>query len=98
MKNLILLAAAGLCLAACAPGGKAAIVKACVDDGTERKTCECMAKELEAKVDKEAFQAMVLGAQGKDAEAEAILKKLPMDKQFSVATGAMSAAMTCGLS
>ncbi len=91
-------AAAGLALSACSGGGgKAALVEACVNDGQEKKTCDCMADEFEQKLDKDVFNALVLGAQGKDEEAEKILSELPMEKQFSVATAAMEATMKCGL-
>lgn len=99
---LMAVVAAGLTVSGCdaiglgGGGDKAELVKACVADGEEQKTCDCVADELEKTVDKDAFKAMVLGAQGKDAEAEAIMEGLSMEKQFSVATGAMGAMAKCG--
>lgn len=93
-------AAAGLAVSACggAGGGKSELVEACVADGEDKAQCECIATELEANLDEDVFRAMVLGAQGKEAEAEEIMNDMPMDKQFSVATGAMAAMMKCGVS
>lgn len=90
-------AAAALLATACgaAGGGKAALVAECVEGGEERKTCECVATELEKNADKDAFRAMTLEAQGKTEEAEKIISALPMDKQISVATAAMGAMMKC---
>jgi hypothetical protein len=96
MWKPVMVSLGALALAGCG-GGKAAMVKSCVDDGTDRKTCDCIASELERKLDKDVFDAMVLGAQGRDEAAKAAMDKLPIEKQFSIATGAMSAAMTCGL-
>lgn len=90
--------AAALLATACgaaAGGGKAALVDACVDGGEDKKTCECVANELEKNADKDAFRAMTLEAQGKTEEAEKIISGLPMDKQISVATAAMGAMMKC---
>jgi hypothetical protein len=82
---------------ACSAGGgdKAAIIAACTKDGENQKNCECVAGELEKSLDKDAFHAMALGAQGKQEEAEKIVKALPMDKQMAVATSAMGAMMKC---
>ncbi len=91
-------AAAALLAAACgaaAGGGKGALVAECVEGGEEKKTCECVANELEKNADKDAFRAMTLEAQGKTEEAEKIISALPMDKQISVATAAMGAMMKC---
>jgi hypothetical protein len=90
-------AAAALLASACnaAAGGKGALVAECVEGGEEKKTCECVANELEKNADKDAFRAMTLEAQGKTEEAEKIISALPMDKQISVATAAMGAMMKC---
>jgi hypothetical protein len=99
MRVVILaVAAAGLALSGCSGGGgKAALVEACMKDDQEKKTCECMADEFEQTLDKDVFNAMVLGAQGKEAEAEKIMNELPMEKQFSIAPAAMGAMMKCGM-
>lgn len=96
MSKWLVVAASILALAACG-GGKAAMVKSCVDDGTNQKTCECIATELEEKLDKDVFDALVLGAQGRDEAAKVALEKLPANQQFSVVTTTMGAAMKCGL-
>ncbi len=71
------------------------IIAACTKDGESQKNCECVATELEKALDKDAFHAMALGAQGKEEEAEKIVKALPMDKQMAMATSAMGAMMKC---
>jgi hypothetical protein len=89
-------AAAALVSACGAVGGdKAAIIAACTKDGESQKNCDCVATELEKALDKDAFHAMALGAQGKEEEAEKIVKALPMDKQMATATSAMGAMMKC---
>lgn len=92
-----MVAACAAVLSGCG-GGKAALVKSCVDEGTEKETCDCIGGELEANLDKEVFAALVLGAQGKEEAARTALEKLPEGKQFSAVTATMSAAMKCGLS
>jgi len=98
MKRFVLAAAAVLLLAACgAGGGKAAMVKSCVKEGEDKKTCECVATELEKNADKDVFKALVLQSQGKNEEAEKIMNALPMEKQFSAASAAMGAMMKCAV-
>lgn len=97
MARWMIAAAGALLLSACG-GDKSAMVSACVKDGTDRKVCDCVATELETKLDKDVFHAMALGAQGKDEASEKAMEGLSMEQKFSVATGAMAAAMKCGLS
>jgi len=98
MKRFVLAAAAVLMLTACgAGGGKAAMVKSCVKEGEDKKTCECVATELEKNADKDVFKALVLQSQGKNEEAEKIMNALPMEKQFSAASAAMGAMMKCAV-
>jgi hypothetical protein len=89
-------AAAALASACGGTGGdKAAIVAACTKDGESQKNCDCVATELEKSLDKDAFHAMALGAQGKEEEANKIVNALPMDKKMATATAAMGAMMKC---
>lgn len=99
MKRFVLAAAAVLMAASCgaAGGGKAAMVKSCVKEGEDKKTCECVATELEKNADKDVFKALVLQSQGKNEEAEKIMNALPMEKQFSAASAAMGAMMKCAV-
>jgi hypothetical protein len=98
MIRIVMVAAAAAAFAsACsaAGGDKAAIVAACTKEGESQKNCECVATEFEKNLDKEAFHAMALGAQGKEEEADKIMNALPMDKQMAMATAAMGAMMKC---
>jgi Ni2+-binding GTPase involved in maturation of urease and hydrogenase len=99
MMKLVVAVAAVLMVASCgaAGGGKAALVKSCVKGGETKKTCDCVATELQKNADKDVFRAMVLQSEGKDAEAEKIMNALPMEKQFSAASAAMGAMMKCAV-
>jgi hypothetical protein len=97
MKNVILAAAAALALAACQDKATVAMVKGCMNDGYEEKTCNCLAKESKATMDKDAYAAMGLIAQGKEDEANALMEKMPIDKKFSVATGIVQAMDKCSV-
>ena len=92
-------AAAVLLASACgaAGGDKAAFVSGCVKEGESQKTCDCVATEFEKSIDKDAFHAMALQAQGKTEEADKIMNALPMDKQIAMATVAMGAMMKCAV-
>ncbi len=96
MRSL-LLAASAVLLAACgaAGGGASAMIKKCVDDGEDRKTCTCMVTEMEKTLDKEVFGAMVLQAEGKEDEAQKIMSNLPLNKQLGAATGMMGVMGKC---
>ena len=89
-------AAAALLASACgaAGGDKTAFVNG-VKEGEDKKTCDCVATEFEKSIDKDAFHAMALQAQGKTEEADKIMNALPMDKQIAMATVAMGAMMKC---
>jgi hypothetical protein len=99
MIRIVMAAAAAAALAsACSAAGggdKAAIIAACTKDGENKTNCECVANEFEKTLDKDAFHAMALGAQGKEEEADKIMNALPMDKQMQMATAAMGAMMKC---
>lgn len=90
-------AAAALLASACsaAGGDKTAFVNGCVKEGEKKETCECVATEFEKSIDKDAFHAMALQAQGKTEEADKIMNALPMDKQIAMATVVMGAMMKC---
>lgn len=89
-------AVAALASACSAAGGdKAAIIAACTKDGEDQKNCECIATEFEKALDKDAFHALALGAQGKQEEADKIVKSLPMEKQMAMATSAIGAMTKC---
>ena len=98
MYRIVMAAVAATMLAsACsvAGGDKAAFIAGCVKEGDDKKTCECAGNEFEKALDKDAFHAMALQAQGKSEEADKIMNALPMDKQIAMATAAMGAMMKC---
>ncbi len=100
MRVLFLAMAGAIVLAGCSlagGGGKATLVSRCVKDGNDKKACQCMADNAEKTLDKEVFAAMVLGAEGKDEEAQAAISKLPLEKQFTMATFAMDTVQKCGI-
>jgi hypothetical protein len=99
IRILMAAGAAALFASACsaAGGDKAALIEACKKDGDDQKTCDCVANEFEKNLDKDAFHAMALSAQGKSEEAEKILTALPMDKQMQMATAAMGVMMKCAV-
>lgn len=93
-----LLAAAGaLLLAACEDKQQAALVNSCVADGMPKDTCGCLAKETKKAVDADAYNAMVLVAQGKSEQANALMEKMPIEKRFTVATGTVTAMDKCAV-
>lgn len=98
MIRTTLVLAGVIALAACGGGGKSDLVEACVDEGETRKGCTCMADKLEEGLSPEAFEAMVLGATGKDEEAEAVLKELGMGEAMKTAGVMMRVAVECGVS
>jgi hypothetical protein len=92
------LAAAALFLAAgCGNGGagREAWIKQCAKGGDDRKTCTCVADELQKNLDRRAFRAMMLDAEGKREEANSIRNKMPMDRKMAAMNVAMKAAGKC---
>ena len=100
MIRMVLAAgAAALVVSACsaAGGDKAALMASCKKEGESDKTCSCVANEFEKTLDKQAFHAMALSAQGKNEEADKIMNALPMEKQMQMATAAMGVMMKCAV-
>lgn len=97
MKKLMFVAAASLALAACEDKGQSALVQSCVSGGLEKRTCDCLARESKKSMDKEVYEAMVLDAQGKSAEANALMEKMPVEKRFTAATGIVGAMGACAI-
>ncbi len=99
MIRSLLICTGLLAITACGGGGgKADLVKACMDEGEDREGCECMAQELEEGLSPRAFEAMVLSATGKDEEAEAAMKDLGMTDAIAVAGSMITVATKCGVS
>ncbi|MDZ4760158.1 MAG: hypothetical protein SGJ21_03705 [Alphaproteobacteria bacterium] len=93
---LVFALASGACGAAGGGGGKAVLSSRCVEDGNDKKACDCMATETENALDPEVFEAMVLAAQGKDDEADAAMQKLTQEQQFSVVKMTGDTLEKCG--
>ncbi len=100
MKNLALVGAMALGLAACGGGGgdRAVLLKACVDDGTDAKACECMADAAKTELIPKMYQVLVKAAKAGPDGAEDALSKLEPAEQGEFMGFAMKAAMTCGMS
>ena len=78
----------------------AALVKYCKTDGGNQKTCECAADktdELLAQnvISPEMYKALVLEAQGKVEESEAIIEAMNIHEQFAQVTAVGDAKMSC---
>ena len=100
MKYAFMASVFALGLAACGGdgGGKAALVKSCVDDGSESKeNCVCLADAAEEQLDKPMFTKLVKAAQDGDDGIEAMIGELSAEEQGKFMGFAMSAAMTCGM-
>lgn len=100
MKNYVFASALMLGLAACGGGGggKAALVKACTDDGTSTAECECMADAAEQELDPATFNKLVDAANEGEEAAEEIMTNLTPEEQGKFMAFAMKAAMTCSAS
>lgn len=92
-----LLAAAGMLVLAACGGPNKALVDSCVADGMKKGDCACLATEAEKQMDKDVFAAVVLQAEGKEDEANAMMEKMPIEKRFSVATGIISVMGACAV-
>ena len=98
MTKVSLAAAAVLVLAAgCSDSGagKEAWIKQCARGGDDRKTCTCVADDLQKNLDPAAFKAMMLDAEGKPEDANRIRDKMPVDRQMATMNVAMKAAGKC---
>ena len=100
MKNFIFASALAMGLAACGGGGgaKAALVKACTEDGTDVAECQCMADAAAEELDASTFDKLVQLAKEGGESAEAVLSDLTPEEQGEFMAFAMKAAMTCSAS
>ncbi len=97
MPRKILVCASLIALAACGGGGKSALVDACVDEGEDKKDCACMADKLEEQLSPRAFEAVVLGATGKEEEAEKMMEDLGMAEAVALGGAMISVIGECGI-
>jgi hypothetical protein len=103
---VLLGAAAALSLAACGEASKpktpehVALVKYCKSDGGKQKDCECVADktdELLAQdlITPKMYEALVLQAQGKIEESDAIMEAMDIHQKFAQVTAAGDANAAC---
>ena len=98
MRKLIIISAVFFITACGGGGGKGALIKACMEEGEDKKDCECMAEQMEQGLSPRAFEAMVLSATGKDEDAEAIIEELGMTEGIAIAGVMMKVVSECGIS
>ncbi len=108
MVRLLAAAVLGALLAsACDEGqpqktpGHASIVKQCIKDGGDEKTCNCAADRTEdllktGVIDEDMFRVLVLEAEGKAEESEKLLDAMSIDKKFAQSTAVGEAKLSCG--
>jgi thioredoxin-like negative regulator of GroEL len=82
-----------LLLAGCSKAG--IVEKRCVADGEAREVCSCLAKTTEKAVDLRMYQVIVLGAEGKTDEAQALYNSLPPDLQVASSQAVRAAREQC---
>jgi hypothetical protein len=99
---LLGLGALGACGEAAKPktAEHAALVKYCKSDGGAQKACECAADKTDELlagnvISPEMYKALVLEAQGKTEESEAIIEKMDIHQQFSQVTAVGDAKISC---
>jgi len=99
-RHLAAIAALALAAAGCmeADNTHKVLVDRCVADGSSQEACSCMADTAEASLDEDSLKVMVLGAQQKHEEAQALMQSMPLDKQLAFGTFAFEAIDKCGIS
>lgn len=100
MKYSALAAMLALGLAACGGGGggdRAALVKACQEDGSmETEACECMADSAKEELSPKLYNVLVESAKS-GGDPEDAMNKLSGEEQGEFMGFAMKAAMSCGM-
>jgi len=93
VPGLIASAVALAMLGACS---KASAVEArCIADGEGKELCSCLAKTTEKAVDPHMYQVIVLGAEGKTEEAQALYNSLPAEMQVASSQAIRAAREQC---
>ena len=87
-----------LVLAGCTPNaaGREAITNRCIASGEKLEVCQCFAQESSRRLDKPMFDLVVLGAQGRESEAEELTKTLGPDRQGLFSTIVRGIIRGCG--
>jgi hypothetical protein len=94
---------AALAGSACGEAGTpehAALVRFCQSDGGKKQVCTCAADKTEQllkdnAISPEMFRALVLEAQGKADESDAILETMSIDEKFAQVTAIGEAKAEC---
>jgi hypothetical protein len=89
-----------LLLAGCGPQlsrEEQLIAADCEADGGAAAGCVCMAQRAADELDPDVFRAMVLAAEGREAEAETLLESLPVDRQMSGVAFALETLDLCDM-
>ena len=94
--KLTLAAIAAMSLSACGGSDRTTFVKACIDGGSDKTVCNCMADKLEKSLSKDAFAALAKASSEQDAETEGFIDDLPPLEQVSIGVNMMEAAISCG--
>jgi hypothetical protein len=99
MKSSALVAILALTLAGCGGGGadRAALVKACQDDGSmEVEACECMADSAKDELSPKLYKILVDSTKSGGNPQDA-MDNLSSEDQSEFMGFAMKAAMSCGM-
>jgi hypothetical protein len=96
--SLSLAALAVAALAGCSQNsaGVAIITDRCVAGGESPEVCKCLAEQSSAKLDKEMFEIVVLGARGEQNASARLLRDIGPERQTRFKTIARDVASTCG--
>ncbi len=98
MKKFVLAGVMALGLAACGGGGgKAQLVKSCVESGEDEKMCNCMADKLEADLDSGTFKQVSKAMAAGEEKGQEMIENLPADEQSEIMTALMGAGMSCAM-
>jgi hypothetical protein len=89
---------AAIALGACSASGpgREAIADRCVAGGEKPEVCDCFAEESSRRLDKPMFELVVLGAQGRDSEAETRIRALGPERQGAFSTIVRGIIRGCG--
>lgn len=98
MKRGVFVLAAALWLGACsgAASDRDVIAKTCVGDGGDGKVCDCLARASVRRLEAPALDAVVLGAQGQDSEADRLLAGLTPEQGTKFRAAMEGIVRECG--
>jgi hypothetical protein len=73
------------------------LVAGCIRDGNTRASCECMADSARTTLDPPVFQAMAMGAEGRQADASLAYDALTDAQKETVPAFVASSIKACNL-